>query len=269
MTRPISTTPSSRRARLLRAGLAACVAGGALTVSSPTQAAIYDYIESCTASFSPDRIVGSETAQLTFTFNGGNTVSVAGVDANGAVVFVVGLNQPAVNYDGGGYPADFLQNSYFGGVPGLGGLAFFGSGDTTGTPLCVASVIVNDRTAPSFTTEATLPAGKVGVPYASPVLGDPGDYTDVACTLEGTLPAGLSVVPPAAAITPGGTLDCGTVTGTPNSPGTYTLTGTITYGTTSDLTIEAASEPITQEFTIVIADADPAPTPVDTPRYTG
>lgn len=267
MSRSASATTSSRRARLLRAGLAACVAGGTLVVASPSQAVSYDYIDSCTASFSPDRVMGSEVATLSFTYDGGDTVSGATVAADGTVLVPILANVPAANVTGVPYVADVLQSSYFRGNAGLHGFAFFANADYKGAPLCTAMVTVNERTAPVFTTDPSLPAGKAGVPYSATVLAAPGDYPDATCTLEGTLPAGLSVVPPATPTTADGALDCGTIAGTPTIAGMYTLTGSIAYSAPPIAVESLATDTVTQDFTLVIAEADQAP--VDTPRYTG
>lgn len=118
----------------------------------------------------------------------------------------------------------------------------------SGTPTTAGSstvtVQVTDSGSPSQTTSGpetivihpaaltltnTLPNGTVGVPYSSTITAS-GGTTPYSCSITGSLPAGLS-------------LSGCVVSGTPTTPGTSTVTVTVTDAGTPAKTV-SAQEPI-------------------------
>ncbi|WP_435102361.1 putative Ig domain-containing protein [Halarchaeum sp. P4] len=87
--------------------------------------------------------------------------------------------------------------------------------------------------APTVTTPSTLPSGVTGVPYSTTLetAGGTGPYT--WSLASGSLPPGLSLA------------DDGTISGTPTTPGTYTVTVTAT---------DAAGATTTATLTLTVGD---------------
>ena len=260
--------PSSiRRSRRLRLVVATAVAAGALSVASSGGAGTFTPIADCTLSITPAKANGTEEVTI--------TAATTTTDGYASFDLLDGQGLLMNSYDG--FTFDFLNQTltadewlslYLGGTPGTYIINMYGFSTPRGPLLCTATVTLNVRDAPTFTTTSPLPAGQVGQPYTTQILGDPGDYPEATCAITGVIPPGLSYTPPAAGTTD--TLDCGTLTGTPTVAGTYTVTGVITYQEPAKPVPTAETGPtvpetVTQDYTITIAEAPV----VDTPRYTG
>lgn len=263
----------ARRGTAEALALAVVLAVVGALASPPTWAgADVDDAGTCTASFSPDRVVGDELSLLELTWVGDDPVHVVVTDAAGRPVSDLGVTT-FESLHGLSHSADAWQASYLAGRPGSYTWSFLGTTDPAAAPRCEASISVNVPVLPVFSTDPALPLGTVGFPYEIAILAHAADHPDARCRIEGLLPDGLTVVPSPEVMH--GVVDCGTIAGVPTEAGRYTFTGTITPDAVAATSV--ADGAVSLDFTLVVisgasdlpaVEAAPEVVP-SSPHYTG
>jgi hypothetical protein len=240
------------------------------TASTSTVATPADVLTSCTVSISPATFGPTDTLSVTISVTPSPAATILQVDAGPPVAD----NTSSSITD---FPAlDFVQLFSFSSGAHTFNISPAGSGGTaTGAQLCSAEFTYLGPLAPAFVSTPELPGATVGAAYETSIDFSPGrTYTVLGCTLVGDVP-GLAIAAaadiPVALDVADSNSNCGTVSGTPTAPGTYTLTGTISYAETavpvSILSLDAPAVTaltVTTAFTLVVGDVTPA-----VPAFTG
>lgn len=278
---PIDPTRAPRsRSRLLVAVVvvATTLAAGLVGPAAPAHAAPSPVpsITDCTISFTPSTLGPDQpsTVSITSTSGVGGAIGV-GSPGEGIAIPLIGEYEWADMY------AVYGAGPFTLSVWALNTVLPIGPLDK----VCEATLTVLGPAGPTFVTDAALPVATVGVPFAQPLLAEPGsEFTTVTgCTVTGAMPPGISLTPAGG---PGpDEIDCGTLTGTPTTAGTSTLTATLTYRIEASAPCgtegadsgdgaavcgldEAETLTVTRDFTLTVVDAaTDAATAV--PRFTG